>query len=72
MRWPSALAACLLAAFPLTCVVARADSVADLDRPSSTIPSCLNVWNPLDSTFSNRTARAAPSYRASARRVPTD
>jgi hypothetical protein len=64
MRWPVALAVCLLAAFPLTFAVARADSVADLSRPSSTIPGCLNVWNPLDPTFSNRTCEGRAVVRS--------
>jgi type IV secretory pathway TraG/TraD family ATPase VirD4 len=30
------------------CVPAYADSVADLNQPSSMIPGCVNDWNPLD------------------------
>jgi type IV secretory pathway TraG/TraD family ATPase VirD4 len=34
---------------------AHADSVADLSRPSSTIPSCVNTWNPTDPKYGSRT-----------------
>jgi type IV secretory pathway TraG/TraD family ATPase VirD4 len=34
---------------------AYADSVADLSRPSSTIPGCVNSWNPTDPNYSSRT-----------------
>ncbi|WP_284945098.1 hypothetical protein [Acidisoma cladoniae] len=30
------------------CVPAYADSVADLNQPSSTVPGCVNDWNPLE------------------------
>jgi len=36
-------------------VPASADSVADLNRPSSTIPGCVNTWNPLDPKYGGRT-----------------
>jgi hypothetical protein len=34
---------------------AQADTLADINRPSSTIPGCVNTWNPTDPGFSNRT-----------------
>jgi type IV secretory pathway TraG/TraD family ATPase VirD4 len=36
-------------------VPASADSVADLNRPSSTIPGCVNSWNPTDPKYGGRT-----------------
>ena len=39
-------------------VPASADSVADLNQPSSTIPGCLNTWNPLDPKYGGRTCEA--------------
>ena len=36
-------------------VPASADSVADLHRPSSTLPGCANTWNPTDQKYGSRT-----------------
>jgi type IV secretory pathway TraG/TraD family ATPase VirD4 len=48
MRASLVLAVFFLTAFSVASEAARADSVADLARPSSTIPRCVNDWNPLD------------------------
>ncbi len=48
MRASLVLAVFFLTAFSVAFGAARADSVADLARPSSTIPGCVNDWNPLD------------------------
>ena len=47
-------------------VPASADSVADLNRPSSTIPGCVNTWNPIDPKYGSRTCEgqaAAQSWQ---------
>jgi IMP cyclohydrolase len=48
MRASLVLAVFLLTASSFASGAARADSVADLARPSSTIPGCVNDWNALD------------------------
>ena len=36
-------------------VPASADTVSDLNRPSSTSPGCVNTWNPADPKYGSRT-----------------
>lgn len=43
---------------------AHADSVADLSRPSSTIPGCVNTWNPTDPKYGSRTCEGQAVARS--------
>ena len=55
------MAVCVALAVPV-----HADSVTDVGRPSSTIPGCVNTWNPTDPKYGSRTCEgqaAAQSWQ---------
>jgi type IV secretory pathway TraG/TraD family ATPase VirD4 len=60
---------CVASAIP-----ALADSVADLNRPSSTVPGCVNTWNPTAPKYGGRTCEgqaAAQSWQEHATAIIT-